>query len=225
MWPDAAVQLLVSFYQEQRHHFKGSKSCIRHEFLWNQISQSMAQYLEKAPSGKQCKRMIDEMQAYFRKEFDAQSSTGREPSWEWFDTFYNMEKGSANLHAPCVYSVGSSTSYTQHGKAAQVQSRNSRSRPKPNIHSAGETEEEVDDPASKLQEDKKKPRTNQKEFAREMLIANLDVKKNLLVESRLSREAADKRGGDRASALLSIAESMKLLAKAVNPNVVNNNNE
>ena len=169
--------------------------------LWNEIATSMKEFLSKGPSAKQCASNMQRMQDKLRKEFDLQSQTGQAPStWPWFNTFLEMEQGSANLHAPCTFSVGSSTSYTQHGAAAVQNVRTSRARPRnqaKNNTMTEEEEEDVDDPGCQKQTDKKKKPATKKETARQLQLEHLEVKKGLLEESRLSREAADRRTDGR----------------------------
>ncbi|KAK3929166.1 Zinc finger and SCAN domain-containing protein 29 [Frankliniella fusca] len=129
LWTHELVLLLISLFKPRRQQFEGSKSGMRHNYLYARISEGLK---EKgySRSWKQCKSKITSLKATFREEFDKCGSTGAAPSqWPFYQEMLDVYDGTASLNAPVGLSAGMGLEYTVDGEKISGTRTGTRTRP------------------------------------------------------------------------------------------------
>lgn len=135
LWTSDRVKLLISLFKGKGKYFLSTKSVMRHDVLWAQISQEMVDFKHNI-SWKQCKNQFSSLKQRFNKEYDNQKKTGAAPSkWEYFDEMHAIFGGTASLDAPYLVSAG--RGLTSHVKGNLVEDAQRKSRTRPQSHRSG----------------------------------------------------------------------------------------
>lgn len=130
LWHKQNVSLLLSLYEAKHKDFKSSKSAIRHDHLYAQISKEMELFSYNI-NWQKCKRKVLSMLSKCRKEYDKCKKTGAAPStWPYYERVLKFFEGTATLEPPVAMSVGVKAAPLKvNGNTQEVQKRSTRSRP------------------------------------------------------------------------------------------------
>lgn len=200
LWADDnRVLLLISEYKSRKHLFENTKSCIKHDVLFAEISNAFKMFGIQI-TRKQCKGKMASLFNTFRGIYDECKRTGRPPTkWAFYSKMLEMLKDSASQEPPWAFSVGSGGSkYSAKGKIDIEVPRFTRTRPVPK-------EKDVDNAKNKTIK-----KTAPKSWNRELMEKNYDQRVALVEEFRLLRQNADINSKQRMEILASIAQSLKL---------------
>lgn len=132
LWSHEAVLLLIELYKDRKEFFDSTRSTIRKDTLFAEVSATMAIFNHPL-SAKQCRAHWEAMVMKLKEEYDASRRTGSGKStWEWFDMMMPLFEGTATLEPPYLVSAGSSSNYSVRGVVVKESpARSTRTRPTP----------------------------------------------------------------------------------------------
>lgn len=191
IWTEPAVFLLLSEYHAKKNQFDNTKSPIRHQLLFNEISDTMNNFLIPV-STKQCLDQMNVLKIKFRQEYDRLNvrNTGQPPTtWPYYDKMLEIFQGCASLDAPFLLSAGKGLFYSVKGKQNTSSSSGTRTRPK-------EAKESGVTP--------KKPLTAQQ--YREMIVVQRSTATD---ELKLLREGLERRSVERSAEMKNLTEVLR----------------
>lgn len=200
LWADDnRVLLLICEYGLRKHKFESTKSCIKHDLLFAEISCAFSEFGIQI-TRIQCKNKMTSVINIFRRLYDRSRATGQPPEkWPFFAKMSELMKDCANLEPPYAVSVGrKELTFTAKGVVQLDIPRSTRTRPVPVQAQA----------PSQGKEKVKKP--SHQSWLRDLQERNYEKKAELVEEFRLMREDLNARSAERMVVMESIAESIKL---------------
>ncbi|XP_052130065.1 uncharacterized protein LOC127751089 [Frankliniella occidentalis] len=135
LWTKERVLSLISSYKDRAAHFLGSKSVMRHNVLWAQISKEVSAAANEAISWKQCRDHMSVLKQKMHDEHLKIRNTGQSPSkWEYLDAMLDIFGGTASISAPFSFGAGTAESYRARDEEVREKPRSTRTRePDPNV--------------------------------------------------------------------------------------------